>query len=55
LLLPCNVVVRAAGGGTVVEALDPQVMVALTGRPELKPVADEVARRLGAALAALAS
>jgi uncharacterized protein (DUF302 family) len=55
LLLPCNVVVRAAAGGTIVEALDPQVMVTLTGRPELKPVADEVARRLGAALAALTS
>ena len=36
LLLPCNVVVRATAGGTVVEALDPQVMVTLTGRPELK-------------------
>ena len=53
LLLPCNVVVRAADGGTVVEALDPQVMVTLTGRPELKPVADEVSRRLAAALAEL--
>ena len=53
LLLPCNVVVRAAAGGTVVEALDPQVMVTLTGRDELKPVADEVARRLAAALAEL--
>ena len=53
LLLPCNVVVRAADGGTVVEALDPQVMVTLTGRPELKPVADEVTRRLAAALAEL--
>ena len=55
LLLPCNVVVRAAADGTVVEALDPQVMVALTGRAELKPVADEVSRRLTAALAALAA
>ena len=53
LLLPCNVVVRAAGDGTVVEALDPQVMVTLTGRPELKPVADEVGRRLASALADL--
>jgi uncharacterized protein (DUF302 family) len=54
LLLPCNVVVRAAAdGGTIVEALDPQVMVTLTGRTELKPVADEVARRLAAALAGL--
>jgi uncharacterized protein (DUF302 family) len=54
LLLPCNVVVRAADDGTVVEALDPQVMVTLTGRAELKPVADEVARKLAAALAGLA-
>jgi uncharacterized protein (DUF302 family) len=54
LLLPCNVVVRAdAPGQTVVEALDPQVMVAMTGRPELQPVADDAARRLGAALASL--
>ena len=47
--------VRAAADGTVVEALDPQVMVTLTGRPELEPVADEVGRRLAAALAALTS
>ncbi|MGA2826554.1 MAG: DUF302 domain-containing protein [Streptosporangiaceae bacterium] len=53
LLLPCNVVVRSADGGTVVEALDPQIMVTLTGRPELKPVADEVAGRLSNALASL--
>ena len=55
LLLPCNVVVRATPDGTVVEALDPQVMVTLTGRPELKPVADQIARRLADALASLAS
>jgi uncharacterized protein (DUF302 family) len=55
LLLPCNVVVRATPAGTVVEALDPQVMVTLTGRPDLKPVADEVGRRLARALAALTS
>ena len=54
LLLPCNVVVRATTAGTLIEALDPQVMVTLTGRNELKPVADEVARRLTAALAGLA-
>ena len=55
LLLPCNVVVRATAAGTLVEALDPQVMVTLTGRPDLKPVADEVGRRLARALAALTS
>jgi uncharacterized protein (DUF302 family) len=55
LLLPCNVVVRAAADGIMVEALDPQVMVTLTGRPELKPIADQVARRLTDALAGLTS
>jgi len=55
LLLPGNVVVRATPDGTLIEALDPQVMVTLTGRPELKPVADEAARRLAGALAALTS
>jgi uncharacterized protein (DUF302 family) len=55
LLLPCNVVVRADGDATVVEALDPQVMVGVTGEPGLKAIADEASRRLAAALAALVS
>jgi uncharacterized protein (DUF302 family) len=54
LLLPCNVVVRADGAGTIVEALNPHVMADVAGTPELKAVADEAARRLNAALAALA-
>jgi uncharacterized protein (DUF302 family) len=55
LLLPCNVVVRADGPDhTLVQALDPQSMVALTGRPELKPIADDATRRLRAALDQLA-
>ena len=54
LLLPCNVVVRAAGHGrSVVEAIDPQTMVSLTGNAGLTDVADEAATRLRAALAAL--
>lgn len=54
LLLPCNVVVRADGAtATVVEALDPQVMVDVTDRADLKPVAEEARRRLHAALDAL--
>ena len=53
LLLPCNVVVRADGGDTVVEALDPQVMVGVSGQHALEPVADEAARRLAAALDSL--
>lgn len=55
LLLPCNVVVRTDGAETVVEMLDPQVMVTVTGRDELAPVADEAAQRLRAALDELAS
>ena len=53
LLLPCNVVVRAQEGSTVVEALDPGVMVELTGDERLNPVADEAKARLAAALSAL--
>ncbi len=51
LLLPCNVVVRADGDQTIVEALDPDVMVSVTGRGELGPVAAEAAARLDDALA----
>ena len=53
MLLPCNVVVRAADGQTVVEALDPQTMVAVAEEAGLQPVADEAARRLRAALETL--
>jgi uncharacterized protein (DUF302 family) len=53
LLLPCNVVVRTDGDGTVVEALDPRIMVGLAGRDALAPVADEAGARLSAALASL--
>jgi len=56
LLLPCNVVVRSVGEGrTRVEALDPYVMVTLTGNDGLAPVADDAASRLGAALRRLGS
>ena len=55
LLLPCNVVVRAVDEeATVVEALDPAVMVTLTGNPALEAVAQEARQRLTAALDALA-
>ncbi|MFD5467759.1 DUF302 domain-containing protein [Kitasatospora sp. NPDC127059] len=54
LLLPCNVVVRAADGHAVVEVMDPQLMVRVTERPALEAVADEAAGRLRAALDVLA-
>jgi uncharacterized protein (DUF302 family) len=54
LLLPCNVVVRAVDAETtVVEAMDPATMVALTGNEALGPVAAEAGQRLAAALSAL--
>ncbi|MFF4580672.1 DUF302 domain-containing protein [Streptomyces sp. NPDC001389] len=54
LLLPCNVVVRADGDQVIVQAIDPATMVTLTGVDAMTPVADEAARRLDAALAAVA-
>src|SRR6185437_8269862 len=55
LLLPCNVVVRAVDAATtLLEALDPAVMVTLTGNRALADVAAEAGQRLTAALAALA-
>ena len=55
LLLPCNVVVRTAEGRTVVEALDPNVMVEVTGDATLSLIAAEASVRLNAALEAIAS
>jgi uncharacterized protein (DUF302 family) len=55
LLLPCNVVVREAEDGTVVEAVDPQTMVALTENGDLQAVADEAKERLEKALASLSA
>jgi uncharacterized protein (DUF302 family) len=55
LLLPCNVVVRADGAGTsLVQALDPHVMVQVTGRPDLYDVAEDAGTRLRAALDSVA-
>ncbi|HEX2399282.1 MAG TPA: DUF302 domain-containing protein [Mycobacterium sp.] len=56
LLLPCNVVVRTdtnAEGTVLVEAMDPQVLVDVTGEAELRPVADDVATKLQAAIDSL--
>jgi len=54
LLLPCNVVVRALDDDvTIVEALDPKVMVSLTQNDALSSVADDAGQRLAAALETL--
>ena len=53
LLLPCNVVVRADGADVVVEAMNPALMVEVTGEPELEAVAAEATTRLQAAIDAL--
>ncbi|QJY45516.1 DUF302 domain-containing protein [Pseudonocardia broussonetiae] len=56
LLLPCNVVVRADGADrSIVSALDPQIMVTIPEREDLRPVADEAGVRIRAALHALTS
>ena len=47
LLLPCNVVVREeAPGRVVVGFLDPQTMVGLVDKPEIRSVADQAEQRL---------
>jgi uncharacterized protein (DUF302 family) len=56
LLLPCNVVVRTDpdhAGTVLVEAMDPGLLVEVTGEPELRPVAEEVTGRLQAAIDSL--
>lgn len=58
LLLPCNVVVRTTESGTVVEMINPQIMVDLAENPEnpeMQQVAGEVAEKLSAALEHLRS
>lgn len=56
LLLPCNVVVRADrdhAGTVLVEAMNPAMLVEVTGEPALRPVSDEVTVKLTAAIDSL--
>jgi len=56
VLLPCNVVVRSDPDDrtvTIVEAVDPQDMVAMTGRPGLQSIADDATARLARVLGEL--
>lgn len=56
LLLPCNVLVRADPedpGTVIVEAMDPGILVEVTGEAALIAVADEVTQNLRAAIGSL--
>ena len=58
VLLPCNVVVRsdlADDGAVIVEAMNPQVLVEVTGDPGLKDIADRVTAKMQAAIDQLAA
>ena len=53
LLLPCNVVVRTdrdEDDSVIVEAMNPQLLVDVTGEPRLQQVAAEVTDKLQAAI-----
>lgn len=54
VLLPCNVVRSVDDATTVVEAMDPDAMVSVTGNEALAEVAADARIRLTSALAALA-
>ena len=49
-LLPCNVVIRSENGRTIVEALDPKIIAAISDNPALAPIADEAGDRIQKAL-----
>ncbi|GBC92937.1 hypothetical protein HRbin15_01420 [bacterium HR15] len=55
LLLPCNVVVYAEEDGSVIEAMDPELLVQVVGNPALEPIAKEVKQRLQRAIAQAAA
>ncbi len=54
-LLPCNVVLRAEGSDTIVEAMDPMAALGLIESPGIRPIAEEARSRLERALGSLPS
>lgn len=50
LLLPCNLIVYENGDGSVVSALDPGIMVTMTGNPELKAIAETASEAINQVL-----
>ena len=55
LLLPCNVTVRAEGGGVVVSIVDPGMMAAMSSAPGLREVARTARAKLERVIEALAA
>ncbi|MEM6108680.1 DUF302 domain-containing protein [Mycobacterium sp. 050272] len=56
LLLPCNILLRADQSNPatiIVEAMDPRLLLEVTGESALIAIADEVTAKLGAAIASL--
>jgi uncharacterized protein (DUF302 family) len=53
LLLPCNVIVYERKGETVVGAFDPMIMTVALGKADMRPIAEEVKRKLERVLAAV--
>ncbi len=56
MLLPCNVVVRSDpdhAGTVLVEAMNPALLVEVTGEPALRPISEEVTGKLQAAIDSL--
>lgn len=52
-LLPCNIVLRRDGEGTIVEAMDPTAILGLVEGAEISQVAAEARERLIRAIASL--
>lgn len=50
LLLPCNLIVRAVDGGTIVGAIDARKMMQVVANPQVEPVAEDANARLGRVL-----
>lgn len=53
LLLPCNVIVYEKEGGTVVAAFDPMMMVTILENDAMRPIADEVRKKLERVISAV--
>jgi uncharacterized protein (DUF302 family) len=54
-LLPCNIVVAEETDGIFVGAIHPTAMFSVVGRPDVAPLAEEVAEKLTRVLAAVAA